>query len=119
MRTHTVIGERILAVAPALSPAAKLVRASHERFDGQGYPDGLAGERIPLESRITAVCDAYDAMTSDRPYRRAMSAEQAVNELQRGSGSQFDPTVVEAFVAGVAERDRTHALAEPNGQPGS
>ncbi len=117
MRTHTLIGERILEAAPALWRAAKLVRASHERFDGQGYPDGLAGEDIPIESRITAVCDAYDAMTSDRPFRRAMSAEEAVGELRRGAGSQFDPRVVEAFVVGIAAHGRTLALAEANAQP--
>ncbi len=117
MRTHTLIGERILEAAPALWRAAKLVRASHERFDGQGYPDGLAGEDIPIESRITAVCDAYDAMTSDRPYRRAMSAEEAVGELRRGTGSQFDPRVVEALVVGIAAHSRTLALAEATAQP--
>ena len=69
MRRHTIIGERILLSAPALRPVARLVRSSHERWDGGGYPDGLAGEDIPLGSRIVAVCDAFDAMTTDRPYR--------------------------------------------------
>jgi diguanylate cyclase (GGDEF)-like protein/PAS domain S-box-containing protein len=107
IRAHTVIGERILSAAPALSQAAKIVRSTHERFDGQGYPDGLAGAEIPLASRIIAVCDAYDAMTSNRPYRTAMSSEVAVSELRRNAGTQFDRRVVEAFLAGLAERDPT------------
>ena len=78
MRRHTIIGERILDGAPALTAAARLVRSSHERFDGTGYPDQLAGAAIPLGARIVAVCDAYDAMVSDRPYRRAMPSEQAI-----------------------------------------
>lgn len=97
MRRHTVIGERILAAAPSLEGAAHFVRASHERFDGGGYPDGLAGEAIPLESRIIGVCDAYDAMVSDRPYRDAKSTGEALTELQRCAGAQFDPRVVEQF----------------------
>ena len=99
MHRHTVIGERILASAPALRPVASLVRASHERFDGTGYPDGLRGEEIPLGSRIVAVCDAFDAMTSDRPYRPAMTVSAALSELRSCAGRQFDPTVVDAFVA--------------------
>jgi HD-GYP domain-containing protein (c-di-GMP phosphodiesterase class II) len=78
MRRHTLIGERILDGAPALTTAARLVRSSHEHFDGNGYPDALAGAEIPLGARVIAVCDAYDAMVSDRPYRRAMPAEQAL-----------------------------------------
>jgi diguanylate cyclase (GGDEF)-like protein len=97
MRNHTVIGERILAAAPSLEGAAHFVRASHERFDGGGYPDGLAGEDIPLESRIIGVCDAYDAMVSDRPYRNAKSAGEALAELERCAGTQFDPQVVTQF----------------------
>ncbi len=99
MRAHTLIGERILAEAPALAEAAKIVRWSHERFDGKGYPDGLAGDEIPLAARIIAVCDAYDAMTSDRPYRPAMSTKAALAELRHNSGTQFDPAVVEIFAA--------------------
>jgi two-component system, cell cycle response regulator len=102
MRRHTIIGEAILSAAPALVPVAKIVRASHERYDGAGYPDGVAGTEIPLGARIVAVCDAFDAMTSDRSYRRAMSAEAAVAELRAASGSQFDPGVVEAFCAVLA-----------------
>ncbi len=104
MRAHTLVGERILAAAPALMQASKFVRSSHERFDGQGYPDGLAGGEIPLESRVIAVCDAWDAMTSDRPYRAAMSPETALTELRRNAGRQFDPFVVEGFEAELAAR---------------
>ena len=99
MRRHTLIGERILAAVPALVPVARLVRASHERWDGAGYPDGLAGRRIPLGARVVAVCDAYDAMVSDRPYRSGMSPLDALEELRRCAGTQFDPDVVEAFWA--------------------
>ena len=83
--------------APALSPVARLVRSTHERWDGAGYPDGLAGEHIPLGARVVSVCDAFDAMTNDRSYRSAMSPEDAMRELQECTGSQFDPSVVEAF----------------------
>jgi two-component system cell cycle response regulator len=98
MHQHTVAGERILDTSPALVEVAPLVRSSHERWDGGGYPDGLAGAAIPLGSRIIAVCDSYDAMTSDRSYRRAMSEEVALAELEAGAGSQFDPKVVAAFL---------------------
>lgn len=97
MAEHTVIGERIVAQADYLRPVAPLVRAAHERWDGRGYPDGLAGENIPLASRIVFVCDAFHAMTSDRPYRRAMTVADAVTELRAQSGRQFDPRVVAAF----------------------
>ena len=103
IHSHPVIGERILSAAPALVHAAKLVRSTHERFDGRGYVDSLGGEEIPLGSRIIAVCDAYDAMTSDRPYRSAMSPEGAHSELRRCAGTQFDPAVVDAFYAVIAE----------------
>ncbi len=96
VRQHTLIGERILSAAPALSPVARIVRASHERWDGGGYPDGLAGEAIPLGARIVAVCDAYDAMISDRCYRASRSPERAREELIREAGHQFDPSVVAA-----------------------
>jgi HD-GYP domain-containing protein (c-di-GMP phosphodiesterase class II) len=105
MRRHTVIGQRILSAAPALTRAATFVRSSHERMDGRGYPDMLRGEDIPLGARVIAVCDAYDAMRSVRPYRAAMSLEGAVDELRRCAGTQFDPTVVDAFCAVIAERE--------------
>jgi HD-GYP domain-containing protein (c-di-GMP phosphodiesterase class II) len=97
MRRHTLIGERILSEAPALVPVARLVRSSHERMDGGGYPDGLTGEEIPLGARIVAVCDAFEAMTVPRPYREAVEPEDALTELRRCAGTQFDPEVVEAF----------------------
>jgi len=111
MRRHTVIGERILSAAPALLPASKLVRSSHERFDGEGYPDGLVGAAIPLGSRIIAVCDAYDAMVSDRPYRSSLRSAQALAELRRCAGAQFDPEVVEVFGQVVLEAERRAMIA--------
>jgi diguanylate cyclase (GGDEF)-like protein len=97
VQQHTLIGERILGAAAALRPVAKVVRSTHERYDGKGYPDGLAGEQIPLAARIVAVCDAYDVMTSGRPYQAPIPHEDAIAELRRCAGSQFDPVVVEAF----------------------
>jgi diguanylate cyclase (GGDEF)-like protein len=99
MRRHTLIGESMLSAAPALTAVAKVVRSSHERFDGGGYPDGLAGDAIPLASRIVFVCDAFHAMTSERPYRTPMSVEKALAELSRCAGTQFDAEVVTAFAA--------------------
>jgi diguanylate cyclase (GGDEF)-like protein len=99
VRRHSLIGERILGAAPSMSTVAKVVRSTHERFDGTGYPDRLAGETIPLAARIIAVCDAYHAMVAPRPYRRSSTHGEAVAELQRCSGSQFDPEVVRVFVA--------------------
>jgi HD-GYP domain-containing protein (c-di-GMP phosphodiesterase class II) len=97
MRMHPVWGFEIVAAVPGLEPVAPLVRAHHERWDGDGYPDRLEGERIPLASRIIAVCDTFGAVTSDRAYRRGASAELALEEINRCSGTQFDPAVVEAF----------------------
>ncbi|NLT06390.1 MAG: diguanylate cyclase [Solirubrobacterales bacterium] len=104
VRRHTVIGERILSAAPALRPVARLVRSTHERWDGGGYPDGLAGAAIPLGARIVAVCDAYEAMLADRPYRAALTPEQAVAELRAESGAQFDPAVIDVFTAALGAR---------------
>jgi len=104
MRTHTLVGERMLGSSPALAPVAKLVRSSHERWDGGGYPDAIAGEEIPLGSRIIAICDAYVAMTEARPYREPRSVEAALAELQAGAGSQFDPRLVDLFVEIVTSR---------------
>jgi diguanylate cyclase (GGDEF)-like protein len=111
MRRHTLIGERIIAAAPSLAHTAHLVRSSHERFDGSGYPDGLAGTDIPLGARIIAVCDAYDAMIAPRPYREPKAIPDALIELRSCSGSQFDPDVVDAFAALGA------ALGQDSGLP--
>lgn len=108
MRSHTMIGERILAGTPSVAEAATLVRSSHERFDGAGYPDGLAGEEIPIGARIVFACDAFDAMTSERPYRPPMSASDALEELARNAGTQFDPLVIQALSRAYAHAG--HAL---------
>lgn len=116
IRRHTIDGELMLRrVGGALSNVGRIVRSSHERFDGAGYPDGLAGEAIPLESRIVSVCDSYSAMTTDRPYRAAMSAGQAIVELHRCAGTQFDPEVIDALtrVLGTA----IEAVQEPAQTP--
>jgi diguanylate cyclase (GGDEF)-like protein len=99
IREHTLIGERILAAAPGLRGVARIVRATHERWDGGGYTDGLAGNEIPLAARIVAVCDAFSAMTTRRPYRLSLTYEQAIAELRRCSGTQFDPAIVDLFCA--------------------
>ncbi len=99
MRRHPEWGSGMLADVPGLEDVADAVYAHHERWDGSGYPLGIEGERIPLASRIVAVCDAFSAMTTDRPYRSARSAVDALCELQRCAGSQFDPTIVGVFVA--------------------
>ena len=104
MRQHTILGERILLAAPALRPIASIVRASHERWDGTGYPDALAGEQIPLAARIVMACDAFEAITSDRPYDPRRSPEAAAEELREGAGTQFDPRVVAAFLQVLRER---------------
>jgi two-component system cell cycle response regulator len=106
IRRHTIIGERIVAAAPALRPVAALVRSSHERWDGTGYPDHLRAQEIPLGARIVAVCDAFDAMIANRPYRAGMEANRALDELARCAGTQFDPAVVEAFTDAWRERAR-------------
>jgi two-component system, cell cycle response regulator len=97
MRRHTVIGEAIIAEAPALRAVAEVVRATHERWDGSGYPDGLAGEAIPLGARIVAICDAFSAMRQSRPYGDVIGEAEALDELRRGAGSQFDPALVATF----------------------
>jgi two-component system cell cycle response regulator len=103
VRRHPLIGERIIGAAPALAPAARLVRSTHERFDGSGYPDGLAGDQIPLGARIIAVCDAFTAMTSSRPYAAQRTLSEAIAELRQCAGSQFDPAVVDLFSEMVVE----------------
>jgi putative nucleotidyltransferase with HDIG domain len=98
MRTHPAAGYEILRGVDFLDGASEIVHAHHERFDGQGYPRGLAGAEIPLGARIFSVADAFDAMTSDRPYRKAMAGPDALAEILRNSGTQFDPEVVSAFL---------------------
>lgn len=104
IKQHPVLGEYIIHRIPALRHLAPLVRSHHEWFNGRGYPDGLAGEAIPLGARIIAVADAFDAMTSDRPYRRAYTAEVSARELAACAGTQFDPKVVKAFLEALAAR---------------
>ena len=123
MREHPVIGERILLPLPGLGDVAKTVRHEHERWDGNGYPDGLAGDAIPLPSRIVLACDAFNALVSARPYRDAMAIDEAVAELVRGAGTQFDPAVIEALLGclradgtvepGTVEADLADLLAPP------
>jgi diguanylate cyclase (GGDEF)-like protein len=104
IRSHPAIGGRIVAAAPALADTAALIHSSHERIDGHGYPDGLAGTSIPLGSRIIAVCNAFDAMTSGRPYRQAISVDAALDELNLNAGTQFDASIVETFCQQIALR---------------
>ena len=110
IRRHTLIGERIIAAAPALGMVARLVRSSHERWDGTGYPDRLPGQDIPLGARVVGVADAFNAMTSERPYSPAVAPELAIMELRRHAGTQFDPVVVEAFCASWAEVSAARAV---------
>jgi HD-GYP domain-containing protein (c-di-GMP phosphodiesterase class II) len=106
MEQHTVEGERLLLrVGGLLGEVGRIVRSCHERYDGEGYPDGLAGDQIPLIARIVACCDAFNAMTTDRSYRKAMPLGEAVAELRRSSGTQFDPRVVDALIASVGDRE--------------
>ena len=111
VETHTLTGEEILdRVGGALGDVGPIVRSCHERWDGRGYPDGLAGEAIPLVARIVCACDAYSAITTDRPYRAAHTEVAAIHELRRCSGSQFDPQVVDVLIrivesSATAERE--------------
>jgi diguanylate cyclase (GGDEF)-like protein len=111
IRQHTIVGERILRASPALRSIAGIVRSSHESWNGSGYPDGLAGDDIPLAARIINACDAFAAMTSDRSYRSALALDQALFELRRGSGGQFDPEIVDVLTAHVLERHRAERAA--------
>jgi diguanylate cyclase (GGDEF)-like protein len=118
MKEHPVIGERILASVPFLAPLCPIVRAEHERWDGNGYPDGLRGEEIPLESRIIHACDAYHSMATDRAYRKALSREKILTELRVESGKQFDPRVVEVMLRLIQEENpEMHALPQEAGRP--
>jgi two-component system, cell cycle response regulator len=117
VRQHTVIGERIIASAAALVPVARLVRSSGERWDGGGYPDSLRGDQIPLGARVVSVCEAYAAMISERPYSVAMRPSRALEELQGGAGTQFDPEVVEAFARVAARRELAVGAEATEGEP--
>ena len=112
MQQHSVIGEAILKPVRSLAQMAELVRCHHERYDGTGYPSGLKGEQIPLAARILTVADSYDAMASDRPYRKRLTLEESKDELRRGSGTQFDPQVVEAFLKVLDEKERRQSHAQ-------
>jgi len=108
IKKHPVLSERILKPVGFPFPVQPIVRHHHERYDGKGYPDGLAGEEIPLGARILFVADAYEAMTSDRPYRKALSVERAMQELANNKGTQFDPRVVDAFIRIIRAGDSNH-----------
>jgi len=110
MQTHPELGERIIAPIDRLQSVCPVVRHCHERWDGEGYPDGISGEDIPLESRIIFVCDAYHAMTTDRPYRKRLSHPEALRRLAEGAGTQFDPNVVEVALR-VLDQEHAHARA--------
>ena len=99
MRKHPLVGYQMVKDVPFLDEAAEMILCHHERYDGTGYPCGFKGEEIPLGARIFAVVDAYDAMTSDRPYRTGLGHDKAIEELRRCSGTQFDPDCVNAFIA--------------------
>jgi HD-GYP domain-containing protein (c-di-GMP phosphodiesterase class II) len=102
IKTHTLEGERMLdRIGGVMAEVGRIVRSAHERWDGGGYPDGLAGEEIPIESRIIFCCDAFNAMTTDRSYRAGRSPAEAVAELRENAGTQFDPLVVDAVVAAL------------------
>ena len=105
IKTHTIEGQRMLdRVGGLLSQVGRIVRSSHEKWDGTGYPDGLMGNDIPVESAIVSCCDAFNAMTTDRSYRAAMSLDEAIRELRRNAGSQFSPAVVDALI-GILNAD--------------
>ena len=103
IKKHPIIGEKIIKDVKFLQKGGSLIRHHHEHYDGSGYPDGLKGEKIPLLARIVTVADAFAAMTSDRPYRKALSTEEAIKELQKGAGTQFDPKIVKVFLKTIKE----------------
>jgi putative nucleotidyltransferase with HDIG domain len=111
IKRHPVIGAEFVGRVDGLAPVARWVRHSHEHFDGSGYPEGLAGEAIPPASRILLVADAFDAMTTDRPYRAAMTFEEALDELRLNAGRQFDPRCVDAFEEYLANESSSKAIA--------
>lgn len=110
MRDHSAAGQRVLEQIPTLAKCAFIVRAHHERWDGTGYPDGLAGENIPFEARVVAVADAFHAMISERPYRKAIPPRQALEILEAGRGTQWDATVVDAML-GLFRKSRERPAA--------
>lgn len=114
MRTHPLIGYQMVGGIPFLRPAAEVVRYHHEMFDGSGYPEGLTGEGIPLAARVFSIVDAFDAMTTDRPYREALHLEQAAGELEKMAGTQFDPEIVRVFVP-MCERLLPNTSRAPSG----
>ena len=115
MQDHAAAGQRILSQIPSLQRCSVIVRAHHERFDGAGYPDGLAGLSIPFEARVVAVADAFHAMISDRPYRRALPPRQALKVLEEGRGTQWDPEVIDAMLGMFSRRNEvvSHRHADP------
>jgi two-component system, cell cycle response regulator len=115
MRQHTILGERILRSADSLAPVSRIVRSTHERIDGRGYPDDLEGEEIPLASRIVFACDAFHAMTHERPFSESKTRAEALAELSRCAGTQFDPEV--AAVIGRLLGDEAQAPAPTGERP--
>ncbi len=113
VKEHPVLAARILDPIDELRDVIKMVKHHHERFDGGGYPDGLAGSSIPLGARILSVADAYDALTSNRPYREPMTPEEAIQIFKDGAGTQFDPVIVEAFVSGTDKRESGESVLYP------
>jgi HD-GYP domain-containing protein (c-di-GMP phosphodiesterase class II) len=110
MKTHSAEGARIVAKFGRLRETVPIIRHHHEWWDGNGYPDGLAGNEIPLEAAVAGLADAWDAMTTDRPYHRALSSDEAFAELRKGRGTQFAPQVVDAFFAAAARRPEEFGL---------
>jgi putative two-component system response regulator len=118
MKHHPEIGARIIAPMRFAKDVAPIIRGHHERWDGHGYPDGLQGEDVPIGARIIAIADAYDAMTTDRPYRAALSDTEAMRRLQTGRGTQFDPHLLDVFLSLLEAGELQHAehAREANGR---
>ena len=114
MKLHPVVGAQIVEKMEFLTGAIDIVRHHHESYDGKGYPDGLAGEQIPLHARIVTVADSFDAMTTDRPYRKALTIAEAVRRLEESSGIQFDPRIAKVFIRYVTEKGRDLATPVPS-----
>jgi HD-GYP domain-containing protein (c-di-GMP phosphodiesterase class II) len=120
MRAHPTLGALFVSAVPAMAETVPGVKHHHERWDGRGYPDGLTGEEIPVMGRLMAVADAFSAMTTDRPYRKALPLEVAVGELAKGAGAQFDPLMVKAFCEAVVPRMEAAAAERENARrPGA